>query len=105
MAPGPRVVPDAAIGAPTARRCPSVARRLDKRDDLRKKPRRSQQPDVDVFRFVAATEIGTSECVQLVKPARAVDEARRHDEHGAVSHYPVANRSDVFLLRPYNDHE
>ena len=95
-------MPHAAIGAPATRRCPSVARRTDERDHLPKKPRRSQQPDVDVLSFVAAPEIGTSECVRLVKPARAADEARRHDEHGAVSHYPVANRSDVFLLRPYN---
>ena len=96
--PRPRLVPDAAIVVLAARRCPSVARRPDERDHLPKKPRRSQQPDVDVFSFVAAPEIGTSECVRLVKPARAADEARRHDEHGAVSHYPVANRTDVFFF-------
>ena len=83
-------------------RCPSVASRPDERGDLPRKPRRSQQPDVDVFSFVAAPEIGTAECIRLVKPARAVEEARRHDEHGTVTNCPDANRSDVFLLRPYN---
>ena len=32
----------------------------------------------------------------------AVKEARRHDEHGVVTRHLDANRSDVFLLRPYN---
>ena len=102
MDPGPRVVPNSAIVAPTARRCPSVASRPDDRGDQPKQPRRSQQPDVHVFFLVATPEIGMSECVRLVKPARAVEEALRHDEHGAVTNHPDANRSDVFVLRPYN---
>ena len=52
--------------------------------------------------MVATPEIGTSECVWLVKPARAVEEERCHDGHGAVTNHPDANRSDVFVLRPYN---
>ena len=64
--------PDVAIGAPTARRCPTVASRPDERGDLPKQARASQQPDADVFFFVAATEIGASEPVPMVKPARAV---------------------------------
>ena len=102
MDPSPRMMPDSAIGAPTARRCPSVASRPDERGDVPKQPRRSQQPDVHVLFLVATPEIGTSEWVRLVKLARAVEEQRRHDEHGAVTNYPDANRSDVFVLCPYN---
>ena len=102
MDPGPRVVPDAVTGAATARRCPSVASRPDERDDVPNQPRRSQQPAVDVLVFVATPEIGTSEWARLVKPTRAVEEARSHDEHRNVSHHPDANRSFVFVLRPYN---
>ena len=68
MDPGPRVVPDTAIGAPAARRCPSVVSRRGERDDLPNQPRRSQQPDLDVLFFVATPEVGASECVRLVRP-------------------------------------
>ena len=54
------------------------------------------------FVLVATPKIGTSERVRPVKPARAVGEARRHDEHRDRPHHPDANRSDVFVLRPYN---
>ena len=63
--PGPRVVPDAATVAATARRCSTVASRPDERGDLPNQPRRSQQPDVDVFVFVATLEIGMPECARL----------------------------------------
>ncbi len=95
-------MPDAAIVAPTARRCPSVDSRPDERGDLSKQPRRSQQPDVHVFFLVATSEIGTCACVRLVKPARTVGEGRRHDEHSAVTNHPGPNCYDVFLLRPHN---
>ena len=100
--PGPRVVTDAAIAAPAVRRCPQVARRPDDRGDLHKQLRRSQQPDVDVFFFVARPETETSERVQPVKLARTIEEERRYDEHCVVTNHPDANRSDVFVLRPYN---
>ena len=93
---------DAVTATPAARRRPSVASRHDERGDLPNQPRRSQQPGVDVFLFRCRPELGTSECVRLVKPARAVEEARRHDEHGGVTNHPDANPSDVFLIRPYN---
>ena len=102
MDPGPRVVLDAAIVTLAARRRPRVASRRDERDDLSKQPQRSQQPDVHVFFAVAAPEIRTFECARLVKPARAVEEGRRPDEHGAVTNHPDASRSYVFVLRPYN---
>ena len=54
------------------------------------------------FFLVAAPEIGMTDRVRLSKPARAVEEARRHDEYSAATNYPDANRSDVFVLRPYN---
>ena len=52
--------------------------------------------------LVATPEIGSSERARLVKPALAVGEARRHDEHRDRPHHPDANRSDVFVLCPYN---
>ena len=102
MNPGPRVVPDAATGAPTARRCPTVASRSDKRGDLPNQPRRSQQPDVDVFVFVATLEIGMPECARPVTFARTLEAAGSRGERPDVANDPDANRSDVFLLRPYN---
>ena len=61
-------------------------------------PRRTRIP----WFFVAAPEIGTPEHVRLVKAARTVDDARRLDEHRDVANHPDANRSDVFVLCPYN---
>ena len=55
---------------------------------------------MDFFFFVATLEIGTPECVRLVQPARAVEEAVRLDQHLDVSNHRDANRSEVFLLRP-----
>ena len=59
---------DAVTATPAARRRPSVASRHDERGDLPNQPRRSQQPGVDVFLFRCRPELGTSECVRLVKP-------------------------------------
>ncbi len=74
----------------------------DERDDLPNQPRRGPQPDVDVFVLVATPEIGVFTCARLVRPARAVEEARRLDKHCDATSYSDANRSDVFVLRPYN---
>ena len=96
------MVPDAATVAPTARRCPTVASRSDERGNLPNQPRRSQQPDVDVFFFVATLEIGMPECARPAKFARTFEAAGSRGERPAVANDPDANRSDVFVLRPYN---
>ena len=77
---------------------PESSSRLDGHGDLPKRPRRSQQPDVHVFFFVATPEIGTPECTWLVKPARALEAATRFDERPDVANNPDANRSEVFFL-------
>ena len=99
---GPRVVPDAATVAPTARRYPTVVSRPAERGDLPNQPRRSRQPVVDVFVFVATLEIGMPECARPVKVARTFEAAWSRGERPDVANDPDANRSDVFLLRPYN---
>ncbi len=55
--PSRRVMPDAAMNAPAARRCPRVLSVAMKVATRCKPPRRSQQPDVDLFFFVATPEI------------------------------------------------
>ena len=75
---------------------PESARRPDEDADLPKQPRRSQRPDVDVFLFVAAPEIGMPKRARLVKPAVAVEAATRLDEHRDPANHPDANRSEVF---------
>ena len=102
MNPDPRMVPNAVTGAPTARRCPSVASRRDERGDLLNQPRRSQEPDVDVFSFVATIEIGLPGCARPVKFARTFEAAGIRGERPDVANDPDATRSDVFVLRPYN---
>ena len=77
---------------------PESASRRDKSGDLPKQPRRSQQPDVHVFFFVATPEIGMPECARPVKPARALEAATRFDERPDVANHPDANRSEVFVL-------
>ena len=81
---------------------PSVASRPDERGDLPNQPRRSQQPDVDVFVFVATLEIEMPECARPVKFARTFEGAGSRGERPDVANDPDANRSDVFVLRPYN---
>ena len=100
--PRPAVVSDAATVAPTARRCPTVASQPDERDDLPNQPRRSQQPDGDVSFFVATLEIGMLECARPVKVARTFEAVGSRGERADVANDPDANRSDVFVLRPYN---
>ena len=78
------------------------ARRSDEHADLPIQPRRSQQPDVDVFLFVAAIGIAMPTCARLVEPARTFEAATRPDEHRDAANNPDANRSEVFLLRPSN---
>ena len=90
------------MGAPAARRCPSVASRPDERGDLPNQPRRSQQPDVDVCVFVATLEIEMPECAQPVTFARTFEGAGSRGERPDVANDPDANRYDVFVLRPYN---
>ena len=77
---------------------PESASRLDESDDLPKQPRRSQQPAVHVFFFVATLEIGMPECARLGKHARAVEADVSRDENLNVANHPDAKRSDVFFF-------
>ena len=98
---GLRAGPDAAIVAPTARRCPTVASRHGECDDLPNQPRRSQQPDVGVF---SSLQRSRSECPSVPSPLKFVrpfEAARSRGERPDVANDPDANRSDVFVLRPY----
>ena len=76
---------------------PESASRRDERGDLPKQPRRSQQPAVHVFFFVATLEIGMPECARLVKPARTVEGTVSRDENVDVANHPEAKRSEVFV--------
>ena len=69
---------------------PESATRPDERPDVPKQPRRSQQPDVDVFLFVAAIEIAMPNCARLVKPARTFEAATSCNEHRDAANDPDA---------------
>ena len=84
------------------RHCPSVVSRRGERDDVPNQPRRSTQPDVDVLFFSATLKIGVPECARPVTFARTFEAAGSHGERPDVANDRDANRSDVFLLCPYN---
>ena len=89
MNPGPRVGPDAATGAPTARRCPTVASAPMNAATCPTNRDGRKQPDVEVLFFVATLEIGMPECARPVTLARTVEAAGRRGERPDVANDPM----------------